>query len=135
MRLVRTTVRINPPTTGLADHKHPVDPDRVERARRAQLTRAEAEEFSALLGVIGDPVRARILSALLGAEEMCVGDLAMALELSEDTVSYGLRILRDRGLVDRRAEGRLGYYRVVHGPRREPLLTALERLAELARGG
>lgn len=117
----------------MADHKHPVDPDRIQRARSAQLTRAEAEEFSALLGIIGEPVRARILSALLAAEEMCVGDLAMALDLSEDAVSYGLRILRDRGLVDRRAAGRLGYYRVVDGPRREPLLTALGRLAELAR--
>jgi DNA-binding transcriptional ArsR family regulator len=117
----------------LADHKHPVDPERVQRARRAQLTRAEAEELSALLGIIGEPVRSRILSALLAGEEMCVGDLAMALDLSEDAVSYGLRILRRRGLVERRAAGRLGYYRVVDGPQREPLLSALERLAELAR--
>ena len=73
------------------------------------------------------------MTALLSADEMCVGDLAMALDLSEDAVSYGLRILRDGGLVDRRAAGRLGYYRVVDGPRREPLLAALERLAELAR--
>jgi len=118
----------------LADHKRPVDPDRVERARTAQLTRAEAEQFSELLGIIGEPVRARILSALLAADEMCVGDLAMALDLSEDAVSYGLRILRDRGFVDRRAAGRLGYYRVVDGPGREPLLVTLDRLAELARG-
>lgn len=117
----------------MADHKHPVDPERVERARRAQLTRAEAEELSALLGIIGEPVRARILSALAAGEEMCVGDLAMALDLSEDAVSYGLRILRERGLVKRRAAGRLGYYRVVDGPRREPLLIALRRLADLAR--
>ena len=119
----------------MTDHKHPVDPERVDRARRAQLTRAEAEEFSALLGVIGEPVRARILSALLAADELCVGDLAMALDVSEDAVSYGVRILRERGLVDRRAAGRLGYYRVVDGPRREPLLTALQRLGELSRTG
>ena len=90
-------------------------------------------EFSALLGVIGEPARARILTALLAADEMCVGDIAMALDLTEDAVSYGLRVLRDRGLVERRAVGRLGYYRVVDGPRREPLLAALQRLGELAR--
>ena len=117
----------------MSDHKHPVDPDRVDRARSAQLTRLEAEEFSALLAIIGEPVRARILTALLVTDEMCVGDLALALDLSEDTVSYGLRILRERGLVERRSAGRLGYYRVVNGPRREPLLAALKRLAELAR--
>ena len=117
----------------MADHDHPVDPDRVQRARSAQLTHAEAEDFSALLGVIGEPARARILTALLVADEMCVGDIAMALDLTEDAVSYGLRILRQRGLVERRAAGRLGYYRVVDGPRRQQLLAALERLGELAR--
>ena len=31
----------------------------------------------------------RILTALLAAEELCVGDLALALEVNEDAVSYG----------------------------------------------
>ncbi len=110
-----------------------MDPDRVQRARSGQLSHAEAEEFSALLGVIGEPARARILTALLVADEMCVGDIAMALDLTEDAVSYGLRILRQRGLVERRAVGRLGYYRAVDEPLRQPLLAALERLGELAR--
>jgi len=118
----------------VSDHEHPVDPERVELARRGQLTSSEAGQFSALLAVIAEPVRVRILTALLAAEEMCVGDLALALDASEDAVSYGLRILRERGLVERRAAGRLGYYRVFDGPRREPLLAALECLAELARG-
>jgi DNA-binding transcriptional ArsR family regulator len=117
----------------LSDHKHPVDPERVEAARRGQLTRAQAEEITGLLGVIGEPVRARILSALIAADEMCVGDLALALGLSEDTVSYGLRVLRERGVVERRSAGRFGYYRVTEGPRRAPLVATLERLAALAR--
>ena len=45
-------------------------------------------------------------------EELCVGDLAMALEASEDAVGYGLRILRMAGFVVGRRAGRVIYYRL-----------------------
>jgi ArsR family transcriptional regulator, lead/cadmium/zinc/bismuth-responsive transcriptional repressor len=51
----------------------------------------------------------RILTALLAAKELCVGDLALALGVNEDAVSYGLRVLRRHGLVQRRAAGRMGF--------------------------
>lgn len=116
----------------MADHSHPVDPERVDIARARSLNGEDAAAFHDLIGVIGEPVRARILSALLAAEELCVGDVALALDISEDAASYGLRVLRERGLVARRTQGRMGFYRVADGPKREPLLTALNRLARLA---
>lgn len=86
------------------------------------------------MGLLTDPLRARILSALLVVDELCVGDLALALEASEDAVTYALRILRTAGLVRRRREGRMGFYRLLDGPVRAAVagtLDAAGRLAEL----
>ncbi len=47
--------------------------------------------------------------ALLAVDEMCVGDLALALDASEDAVSFGLRLLRTAELVRCRREGSMRY--------------------------
>lgn len=117
----------------MSDHDHPVDPERVAAARLAQIPHAEAEALGALLTVVADPLRARILSVLSDGEELCVGDIALALDASEDAVSYALRILRTAGLVRRRREGRMGYYRLRDGEMRNALRPALEQLRALAR--
>jgi DNA-binding transcriptional ArsR family regulator len=111
---------------------HPVDPDRVEAVRRAGLPRGEAEALAPLAGLLADPLRSRILSALLVSNELCVGDLALALDTNEDAVSYALRVLRTAGLVRRRREGRMGYYRLPAGPARAELEAILARLQSLA---
>lgn len=85
-----------------------------------------------LLRLLADPLRSRVLSALLVSEELCVGDLALALDTNEDAVSYALRVLRTGGLVRRRQEGRMGYYRLPPGPARAELEVALTRLRVLA---
>jgi DNA-binding transcriptional ArsR family regulator len=89
--------------------------------------------MTALLGLLADPVRARLLYALDVAEELCVGDLALALGVNEDQAGYGLRVLRGAGLVSRRKEGRVAYYRLAEGfpgPLREH---CLRRLVDLSR--
>ena len=87
---------------------------------------------TSVLTLIADPTRMRLLFALDAAEELCVGDLALALDASEDAVGYGLRMLRTAGLVNRRKDGRMVYYRLSQGfP--EPLRQhCLLRLAELS---
>ena len=75
---------------------HPIDTD---------LTVQVAEIFKAL----ADPTRVRILHALLHAE-LCVGDLAAVLEMSESAVSHQLRLLRGLRVVRARREGKLVYY-------------------------
>lgn len=87
--------------------------------------------MAGLLTLLADPLRARILSALLVADELCVGDLALALDASEDAVSYALRLLRTAGLVRRRREGRMGYYRLRDGGARDALATSLGELRSL----
>lgn len=114
------------------DHDHPVDPQRVEAVRARGLPAREAETLAGLLTLLADPLRARIIAALLVAEEVCVGDLALALGASEDAVSYALRLLRTAGLVHRRREGRMGYYRLRDGDARSAIDAALARLRALA---
>jgi ArsR family transcriptional regulator, lead/cadmium/zinc/bismuth-responsive transcriptional repressor len=119
----------------ITDHEHPVDAARVRRARADVIGAEDAERLSALLGLLGDPVRVRLVYALDLVEELCVGDLALALGISEDAASYGLRILRTAGLVQTRKDGRVVYYRLA-GTFPEPLLEhclrELLRLSELA---
>jgi ArsR family transcriptional regulator, lead/cadmium/zinc/bismuth-responsive transcriptional repressor len=91
-------------------HEHPVDLDAVQGARANLISLDDAGRLAGLLGLIADPVRSRLLFALSSAERLCVGDLALALEVSDDAVSYGLRMLRTAGLVTFRKEGRVVYY-------------------------
>ena len=97
------------------DHDHPVDAERVAAARAGVLPIAEAARLAGLLGMLADPVRSRILFALVAAGELCVGDLALALEVTEDQVSYALKMLRLAGLVSFRKDGRMVFYRLSDG--------------------
>ncbi len=90
----------------------PLDPEGVSRARKGLLPTEDAVRLASVLGLLADPVRSRILYALDKVEELCVGDLALALGTTEDAVSYGLRILRTAGLVHARKDGRVIFYRL-----------------------
>ena len=109
-----------------------MDPERVEAARSGGIPSGEAQIIGASLSLLVDPLRVRILSALLVTDELCVGDLAVALDASEDSVSYALRLLRTAGLVQRRREGRMGYYRLRDNEARSALEAVLARLRDLA---
>jgi DNA-binding transcriptional ArsR family regulator len=95
-----------------APHEHPVNPERVAHARARGLSVEDAERLAGLLSLLADSVRARILHALDEVEELCVGDIALALGASEDAVGYALRIVRTSGLVATRKVGRVVYYRL-----------------------
>jgi ArsR family transcriptional regulator, lead/cadmium/zinc/bismuth-responsive transcriptional repressor len=96
-------------------HAHPVDIRSVDRARDSVLASPEAQRLGDLLGLLADPVRVRVLFALVSVEELCVGDLALALDVSLDQSSYALKLLRGAGLVESRREGRVIYYRLADG--------------------
>lgn len=66
-----------------------------------------AEFFS----LMGDANRLRILS-VLAVKELCVCDLAAALEMSESAVSHQMRSLRSMRLVSYRKRGRKVFYQL-----------------------
>jgi DNA-binding transcriptional ArsR family regulator len=121
----------------ITDHEHPVDAARVRKARAGVIDADDAGRLSGLLSLLGDPVRVRLLYALDLVDELCVGDLALALDITEDAASYGLRMLRTAGLVQTRKDGRVVYYRLADTfpePLLEHCLRELLRLSELAGG-
>ncbi len=116
----------------MTEHDHPLDPERVRAARARLIDAEEAARLAGLLGLLADPTRARILYALDLVDELCVGDIALALEATEDSVGYGLRVLRTAGLVTTRKEGRVVYYRLSDGfpdPLRQHCLRSLVELS------
>jgi ArsR family transcriptional regulator, lead/cadmium/zinc/bismuth-responsive transcriptional repressor len=109
---------VSPPrrsSTTPAGHDHPVDEQRVAAARAGLLSVGEAGRLAGLLGMLADPVRSRILFALVAAGELCVGDLALALDVTQDQVTYALKLLRFAGLVSYRKAGRMVFYRLSDG--------------------
>ena len=78
--------------------------------------------------VVSEPNRRRILD-LLGAAERPVGELVNELELSQPAVSKHLRILREAGLVEVRADAQRRVYRVLPEP-----LRAIDEWLEPYRG-
>lgn len=73
------------------------------------LSTEKAQRMAEFFGVLGDPNRWRILSAL-ALREMRVGDLAEAVEMTESAVSHQLRVLRTMRLVSYQKRGRSVYY-------------------------
>ncbi len=88
------------------------DPERVANAASRVPSADDIARLTSMLSTMADPVRLRILYALDVAEELCVGDLALALGVNEDQVTYALRLLRTAGLVHAHKQGRVVFNRL-----------------------
>ncbi|MCB1016812.1 MAG: helix-turn-helix transcriptional regulator [Acidimicrobiales bacterium] len=79
------------------------------------LDERDAVELAALLKVLADPARLRLLSLVAAAEggEACACDLVEPVGRSQPTVSHHLSLLVDAGLLTRERRGRWAWYRVV----------------------
>jgi DNA-binding transcriptional ArsR family regulator len=101
-------------------HEHPAiercacdapDAAHVQAVRAHLMAEATALGLADLFRALADPTRVRILSALAAAE-VCVNDLAEALQMGQSAVSHQLSYLREARLVRGRREGRHVYYRL-----------------------
>lgn len=105
----------NDATPILADTQAPSCEDRsihLDNVRQLQLEILPmdvAQQRAALLTVLADPNRLRLLSAL-ERQELCVCDLAAGLKMGESAVSHQLRVLRSIQMVNYRKVGRNVYY-------------------------
>lgn len=86
-----------------------VDAAKVAQLRRALIGPQAVAALSETFKVLGDVTRVRMLDALSKAE-LCVGDLAALLGLTESAVSHQLRLLRSMRLVRSRRVGRMVFY-------------------------
>ena len=88
-----------------------VDRERAAAVIDAMIGRATATDVADLFRVLADPTRVSIIHAL-SVSELCNGDLAAVLEISESAVSHQMRELRLMKLVTAEKRGRMVYYRL-----------------------
>src|SRR5437870_13134708 len=81
----------------------------IQVLREELLEEAAASGLAETFKVLGDTTRVRILDAL-SRSELCVGDIAELLGLSESAVSHQLRLLRGMRLVRPRRSGHQIFY-------------------------
>lgn len=91
--------------------------------------RETLEQIAELFKAFGDPTRVQILSNLQRGE-MCVSDIAEAVELSQSAVSHQLRILKQMHLIKFRREGKNIIYFLADDHVRTILEMGLEHVME-----
>lgn len=91
--------------------------------------RETLEQIAELFKAFGDATRVRILSLLLG-QELCVGNIAEALELTQSAVSHQLRILKQMHLIKYRRDGKNILYSLADEHVRTILEMGLEHVQE-----
>ena len=92
---------------------------------------AEAEGLAgsaAVFKALSDETRLRILRAISHMRELCECNIVPVFGLSQPTISYHLKVLREAGLIESERRGQWVYHRV--NPR--ALLGAVRHLTEIA---
>ena len=64
------------------------------------------DQIAELFKGFADSTRVHILSLLMLHQELCVNDIAEAVELSQSAISHQLRILKQMHLIKYRREGK-----------------------------
>ena len=103
--------------------------DVLVRVREKMPDEEPVYEVSELFKVFGDSTRARIICAL-NIEEMCVCDLAEALNMTQSAISHQLKILKQSKLVKFRREGKSIFYSLADDHVRSILNLGLEHIEE-----
>jgi ArsR family transcriptional regulator len=85
------------------------DPVIVKKVQAQMLEKKQLSAVSEFFKVLGDETRMKIINAL-AHEELCVSDLAAALEMTQSAVSHQLKLLRMAHQVKARREGKSIYY-------------------------
>lgn len=89
------------------------DREQVSKAKKSLPGKNESIQISQKLKILSDPTRLRIIYALQKTKELCVCDLANALEMNISAVSHQLRMLRAHNLVKYRKDGKMAFYSLI----------------------
>ena len=101
--------------------------EQVEQATKHMPGATLVSEAAELFSLLGDSSRLRILQAL-SITELCVCDLAAILNVSSSAVSHQLRLMRTKGLVRYRKEGKIAYYSLADNHVQDVLSNTFEHL-------
>ncbi len=99
----------------LHKHKHNQTccPVHVTFPEQEPISAEKAAELEDLFKILANDTRLRLLHTLARVEEMCVCDIANAVDMTPQAISNQLQRLSDRGIVATRRSGNQIYYRVV----------------------
>ena len=100
----------------------------AERLRKQRLGPEASSRAAALAGALGDPTRLSLAATLLEADELCVCDLSWIVERPQALISHHARLLRERGLLRSRRDGKMVLYSLTDEGRE--LLASVLGLAE-----
>ena len=89
----------------------------------------ELYDLAELFKVFGDSTRIRILFVLFEAE-VCVCDLAAALNMTQSAISHQLKILKQNKLVKSRREGKSIFYSLADNHERTIIAQGCEHIEE-----
>lgn len=106
-----------------------IDKDKIELAQKNMPDSATLAETAEVFSLLGDLSRIRIVQAL-STTELCVCDLAAILETSSSAVSHQLRLLRTKGIVRFRREGKIAYYSLADEHVHQLLSQMIEHIKE-----
>jgi DNA-binding transcriptional ArsR family regulator len=90
---------------------HSVEINEINQLQSQILNTEKSQRMAEFFSLLGDANRLRIVS-VLAVKELCVCDVAAALDMSESAVSHQLRTLRAMRLVSYRKQGRKVFYRL-----------------------
>ena len=93
------------------------------------MERDTREQIAELFKAFGDSTRVHILWLLL-EQELCVGDIAQGIALSQSAVSHQLRLLKQMHLIKSRREGKNILYSLADDHVRTILQMGLEHVLE-----
>lgn len=82
----------------------------AERLRKHRLDSEAATQAAQFAGALSDPTRLAVAATLMEADELCVCDLSWIVERPQGLVSHHVRMLRERGLVSSRRDGKMVMY-------------------------
>ena len=106
-----------------------VQEDTVKRLLAEMPPEEALYDLAELFKVFGDSTRIKILYALFEAE-LCVGDIAQLLGMSQTAVSHQLRVLRTNKLVKGRKEGKIVFYSLANDHVRTIIDQGMEHVDE-----
>jgi ArsR family transcriptional regulator len=81
----------------------------AEEARRAMHGPATLQGLAEIFKTLGDETRLKICE-VLSRHELCVGEIAALVGLTESAVSHQLRLMKALRLVTYRREGKMTFY-------------------------
>ncbi len=88
------------------------------------------QDLASVFKIFGDFTRLTILSLLMDQEEMCVGDIAERLNMTQSGVSHQLALLKQSKLVRTKRDGKSIYYSIADEHVSEIIRIGMEHVLE-----